>query len=38
MTATVKAMESQRWNCRTQLFQFNRTSPNDETKDKQDLL
>jgi hypothetical protein len=38
MTATVKAMESQRWICRTQLFQFNRTSPNDETKDKQDLL
>jgi len=26
MTATVKAMHSQRWVCRTRLFQFNVTS------------
>ena len=26
MTVTVKAMDSQRWICRTQLFQFNGTS------------
>lgn len=26
MTATVKAMDSQRWVCRTHLFQFNGTS------------
>src|SRR5215470_14275353 len=26
MTATVKATHSQRWVCRTHLFQFNRTS------------
>src|SRR3979490_903185 len=32
MTATVKAMDSQRWVCRIHLFQFNVTSSN--TKDK----
>jgi len=26
MTATVKAMDSQRWVCRIRLFQFNETS------------
>ncbi len=26
MTATVKTIDSQRWVCRTHLFQFNRTS------------
>src|SRR3990172_8650982 len=31
MTVTVKAMDSQRWVCRTQLFQFNETSSEDET-------
>src|SRR5262245_26130749 len=30
MTATVKAMDSQRWTCRIQLFQFNGTSFEDE--------
>jgi hypothetical protein len=30
MTATVKAMDSQRWVCRTHLFQFNVTSSEDE--------
>jgi hypothetical protein len=30
MTATVKAMDSQRWVCRTHLFQFNGTSSEDE--------
>src|SRR5437867_4465546 len=30
MTATVKAMASQRWVCRTKLFQFNGTSSEDE--------
>jgi hypothetical protein len=30
MTATVKAMDSQRWVCRTHLFQFNVTSCEDE--------
>src|SRR6266853_6318804 len=30
MTATVKAMDSQRWVCRTHLFQFNGTSCEDE--------
>src|SRR6516225_846822 len=30
MTATVKAMHSQRWVCRTHLFQFNGTSSEDE--------
>src|ERR1700676_3275239 len=29
-TATVKAMDSQRWICRTHLFQFNGTSSEDE--------
>ena len=29
MTATVKAMDSQRWVCRTHLFQFNGTSSED---------
>jgi hypothetical protein len=29
MTATVKAMDSQRWACRTHLFQFNGTFPED---------
>ena len=32
MTATVKAMDSQRWICRTHLFQFNGTSSEDEPK------
>src|SRR6267378_2977615 len=32
MTATVKAMDNQRWVCRTHLFQFNVTSSN--TKDE----
>ena len=27
MTVTVKAMDSQRWICRTHVFQFNGTSP-----------
>src|SRR5215472_4938840 len=30
MTATVKAMDSQRWVCRTHLFQFNGTSSEDD--------
>ena len=30
MTVTVKAMDSQRWVCRTHLFQFNGTSSEDE--------
>src|SRR5438876_1744619 len=30
MTVTVKAMESQRWVCRTHSFQFTGTSPEDE--------
>jgi hypothetical protein len=30
MTATVKAMDSQRWVCRIHLFQFNVTSSEDE--------
>jgi hypothetical protein len=30
MTATVKAMDSQRWVCRTHLFQFKVTSSEDE--------
>src|SRR3977135_3738373 len=29
MTATVNAMDSQRWVCRTHLFQFNMTSSED---------
>ena len=29
MTATVKAMDSQRWVCRIHLFQFNGTSSED---------
>jgi len=32
MTATVKAMDSQRWVCRIHLFQFNVTSSEDETE------
>jgi hypothetical protein len=32
MTATVKAMDSQRWICRTHVFQFNGTSFEDELK------
>jgi hypothetical protein len=32
MTATVKAMDSQRWVCRTHLFQFNVTSSEDEAE------
>src|SRR5262245_2793345 len=31
-TATVKAMDSQRWICRTYLFKFNETSSEDELK------
>jgi hypothetical protein len=31
MTVTVKAMDSQRWICRTQLFQLNETSCEDES-------
>ena len=30
MTATVKAMDTQRWICRVHLFQFNGTSSEDE--------
>src|SRR6516165_1476009 len=30
MTVTVKAMDTQRWICRIQLFQFKGTSPEDE--------
>jgi hypothetical protein len=30
MTATVRAMDSQRWVCRTHLFQFTVTSSEDE--------
>ena len=32
MTATVKAIDTQRWICRTQLFQFNGTSSENEPK------
>src|SRR4051794_5006801 len=32
MTATVKAIDSQRWICRTHVFQFNGTSSEDEPK------
>src|SRR3954471_9928522 len=30
MTVTVKAMDTQRWNCRIQIFQFNGSSFDDE--------
>src|ERR1041385_8801604 len=32
MTVNVKAMDSQRWVCRSHLFQFNGTSSEDEPK------
>src|SRR5262249_20757578 len=46
MTATVKAIDSQRWTCRTHLLQFNGTSfeyelvrkPADSVCPRQDLL
>ncbi len=32
MTATVKTIDTQRWNCRIHSFQFKRTSWKDETE------